>query len=301
MSNTHDPIEIHLIENSTKPGLSEQLVKSTQTPIQINMMLALQTSLDIHSLIDVFFHHLRQHMPVEGMIFQNINDAIHINFGKETSFRLNYQLSIQNHHLGSTTLFQNKPFTEFEIQELESLLMLLLLPLRNALSHYEALQSALIDPLTGVLNRTTMIPTLNREIDLARRHQADLAILALDLDDFKKINDHHGHAAGDVVLKSFAQTLNQCIRDSDIIFRAGGEEFVTILSKTSEQGAEILTDRICQKIRSLRCKYKSKELTVTVSIGIAMLKQDESSSTLLEKADEAMYRAKRNGKDGFSF
>jgi diguanylate cyclase (GGDEF)-like protein len=169
--------------------------------------------------------------------------------------------------------------------------------LRNALQYADALQSAMLDPLTGVGNRIALDQAVSRETDFARRHQHDLSMLVIDLDHFKNINDQLGHAMGDEVLKSTASQIVQCVRRSDLIFRFGGEEFVVLLSKTSLIGAQRLAERMRAAIENNPCKVGAKSVHTTVSIGVAALDVHDDEGALFRRADQALYQAKKMGRN----
>jgi diguanylate cyclase (GGDEF)-like protein/PAS domain S-box-containing protein len=161
---------------------------------------------------------------------------------------------------------------------------------------------AFYDPLTGLANRQLFRDRLNHVIHRSKRNQESAALMFLDLDGFKRINDTLGHDAGDELLKLVAQWLAGCVRDDDSVARLGGDEFVVLLSRVSSPDAaakvaETILRRLCQRVR-----LNDHEVGVTVSIGITMVPQDsEDSGTLMKYADLAMYRAKEKGRNAYQF
>jgi diguanylate cyclase (GGDEF)-like protein len=154
------------------------------------------------------------------------------------------------------------------------------------------------DALTGVMNLRAMNEVTDRLIKLAQRHGHSYAVLFIDLDHFKRINDVHGHEAGDVVLKAVAECLLQRLRTSDVLGRIGGEEFLAFLPDTDEAGALRLAEQLRQDIESLQPKVSSGPLTVTASIGVSINRQDQGSLAALQReADQAMYQAKAAGRN----
>ncbi len=156
------------------------------------------------------------------------------------------------------------------------------------------------DPLTGLDNRMKLHDILRLEVERARRTKQPLCVVFLDIDDFKKINDRHGHSVGDVVLKRIAEILKKQCRKTDFIFRYGGEEFVLILPATSLLQGEITCERIRKNIKeSLFYNERGESFHVTVSMGISSYKgrKEIDPRQLLKLADEAMYKAKKRGKD----
>jgi diguanylate cyclase (GGDEF)-like protein len=167
----------------------------------------------------------------------------------------------------------------------------------------ELRQIATQDGLTGVANRRAFDQALAREWRLAERARQPLSLLMVDVDFFKRYNDHYGHQAGDECLKQLAkllQTLSQ--RPGDLAARYGGEEFVLLLSDASWQGAEHVAQRLLQAVQALHLPHATSELGyVTVSVGLACqepeaINPDLGCETLLHRADMALYEAKKNGR-----
>ena len=154
------------------------------------------------------------------------------------------------------------------------------------------------DPLTGCLNRRALEMRLRREWRAAKRRGSPLAVLAVDLDNFKPINDTWGHPAGDTVLKELADVMRQTVRDTDVIARVGGDEFVLLLPDTGWQGAITLAERLRRGVDE-ETFAGTLEIPLTVSIGIALARgtDDVRANDLLEEADRSLYRAKSGGRN----
>lgn len=165
------------------------------------------------------------------------------------------------------------------------------------------LRLSITDALTGCFNRTYMNAHLNNEIKRARRYRHSLSIIMCDIDNFKKINDTHGHVTGDQVLILFAQTINDTIRQGlDWLVRYGGEEFLLVLPEIGIEGASFLAKRICENIAQKTMRIEEKEIQVTASFGLAGFTPDtpqENSSPefLITAADTVLYQAKTQGKN----
>ncbi len=153
------------------------------------------------------------------------------------------------------------------------------------------------DPLTGAGNRRALDTKLNDVVHTHRRSGAPAALMLLDLDHFKQVNDAHGHGVGDKILKSITQIINLRIRVTDSLYRIGGEEFVVVL-----EGADLA--RAAHLAEQLRTLVDANELVpdpgVTISLGVAELKAGESANDWLHRADEALYRAKGAGRNSTS-
>ena len=169
-------------------------------------------------------------------------------------------------------------------------------------------QLAFFDPLTGLPNRRLMLDRLGQETALARRNRENGALLFIDLDHFKNINDAHGHGVGDEVLKMVAQRLNAQLREVDTVARLGGDEFVTLLPDLSLDATQAASAarNVAEKIRiSLSEPYRlsGSEHYLGVSIGVTLFpdENDEACEALLRQADTAMYRAKEGGRNAVCF
>ncbi len=257
----------------------------------------LQSSLDINTIINQFAKEIRRVVPCDGVHFTHDTENLQHSVGSARQNYCSYRLIIDNDILGDIKFSRHEAFTEDEILRLENLLCVLLYPLRNALNYLYALKSALYDPLTDLPNRGAFWTTMKRELGLAKRYGMNFSLLSLDLDHFKHINDTYGHQTGDKVLKTFANLLSDCIRNTDIAFRFGGEEFLILLGKTEAQGAVLLADRIRKTLQELTLCYENVNFNVTCSIGIATYVPGDNAESLLERADQALYRAKGEGRD----
>ena len=152
------------------------------------------------------------------------------------------------------------------------------------------------DFLTGLPNRRGFAEAANNEIKRWRRTKRPLCIALCDLDDFKALNDAHGHDAGDFVLRSFARLLGEHLRDSDVVARWGGEEFILMLPETELAGGLTVTEKFVRRVAEEPWEFNARELTVTVTIGITQLVDDTDLDACITRADEALYRGKRAGK-----
>jgi diguanylate cyclase (GGDEF)-like protein len=160
-------------------------------------------------------------------------------------------------------------------------------------------QLASRDPLTGISNRRHFERLAGLELDHARRMGRSFALLALDIDHFKRINDNWGHAAGDEALKAFAGACARGLREYDILGRIGGEEFAVALPNTGMEGAKLLAERLRAGVEQLVVRLdKGVFVDMTVSVGIAVLGEADTTVTgLLDRADRALYRAKEMGRN----
>lgn len=145
------------------------------------------------------------------------------------------------------------------------------------------------DPLTAVSNRRALDETLNNQFAMKSRYQTTFSLIIIDIDHFKEVNDRQGHVYGDDVLREVARHLDDCVRETDLVARFGGEEFVLVLPQTDLGGACILADRVRHLI--------SQQMHVTVSGGVAMVIEGDTPGSLLARADSALYTAKSAGRN----
>ena len=159
---------------------------------------------------------------------------------------------------------------------------------------------ATTDPLTRMLNRRALLDRLTAECDRARRYDSSLALLLVDIDHFKEINDTAGHLAGDSVLRQLGALLADAMRKVDVLARYGGEEFVAMLPETSMEGAAVFAERLRERIAAQVYDIGGqRSVRLTVSIGLATFPSSGVASTddLFARADEALYRAKSGGRN----
>jgi diguanylate cyclase (GGDEF)-like protein len=185
---------------------------------------------------------------------------------------------------------------------LSFLLLVVALPpvilLQRSLMHQQLAAAARTDPKTGLLNATAWQREADAEVARALRMAAPLALLLVDVDHFKRVNDSHGHLVGDEVLRALAAELRQQVRESDVVGRFGGEEFTVLLPRTDTAGACLIAERLRSSAGSLSIAAADARIQVTVSIGISVLGQHGSDLfELLAAADLALYRAKDAGRN----
>ena len=153
------------------------------------------------------------------------------------------------------------------------------------------------DGLTGALNRTAGLSALDLELGRARRDAKHVAVIMLDIDHFKRINDTHGHAAGDTVLRACSQRLRAALRPYDLIARFGGEEFVIVLPGCDRFTGSAVAERLRVALDAASIFYEATPIHVTSSFGVAVAQAGEAASQLVARADAALYGAKRDGRN----
>jgi len=216
-----------------------------------------------------------------------------------------------------------RDFDDADVAALRTLADRAAIAVENVLAHEEAQRLSYTDPLTGLYNYRMLSESMRREVERANRFGHQLAVLVLDLDRFKEVNDSHGHAAGDAVLTEFARRLRDEIREVDLAFRQGGEEFVLLLPETDATGGATVARRLCDAVRATpmlvprsfqapaavgpgggldlpgaRRAGLARRVPVTVSVGVAVFPEHGTTgAAVLQAADEALYAAKADGRD----
>jgi diguanylate cyclase (GGDEF)-like protein len=180
-----------------------------------------------------------------------------------------------------------------------SLLPLAFVWMMNARLESDLLQQSIVDSLTTVLNRRGLEQALERELARFRRYGEDLTVAMLDLDHFKQCNDEYGHAAGDMILVGVASLLSQRLRETDVVGRFGGEEFVLLLPHTETGESAPILEHLCQSMRENGDWLPQEAVRVTGSFGVTSTqgRRGVSATELLHEADVALYQAKQGGRD----
>lgn len=264
--------------------------------LQFKLTHKLQSTLDVVSTLELFFHNVRETIKLDGVQFE-AEDEAPFAVGKQASHRAQYSINSNQAKLGTLTFFRKCYFLEGELAALEMFVSILFYPLRNALLYREALASSLRDSLTGIGNRAAMELAFTREVKLAKRHKQPLCLLFVDLDHFKKVNDNLGHHAGDRLIKHTVKGIQSALRDTDQVFRYGGEEFVIVLNNTELDCAKLIAERIRLYIAMTPLTVDKQELSATVSIGVSTLGPQDSAEALLKRTDSALYIAKNSGRN----
>jgi diguanylate cyclase (GGDEF)-like protein len=211
--------------------------------------------------------------------------------------RLAFPLRVGSSDFGSLVLTSDS-FEADTVETAASLAAQVVVALENARLHRMVERQAMVDSLTGLANRRSLEESLRSELARASRFGDSVCVVLADLDDFKQVNDHHGHAAGDEVLKAFAGALRKTVRESDVAGRWGGEEFALVLPGTDAVGGARLAERARAAIEARQVKMPNGETcSVTASFGVASFPESHELGEILAAADSALYAAKGQGKN----
>jgi diguanylate cyclase (GGDEF)-like protein len=281
----------------TKSAPVTSLAVQLPPPDTLALTLALQTTLMLEDQLAILSREIGAVVTHDSLSLRAPARGLDLRLGTPARHRCAYQLTLMDEDLGEIELTRQRRFGEAELAAVEVMLAAVVYPLRNALSYRDALRAAYKDPLTGVGNRLAMDEALPREIHVARRNNQPLALIAIDLDHFKRVNDRHGHLAGDCVLRTAALRIQGAIRTSDQLFRYGGEEFVVLLNNTGEEGALCVAERIRQAIAVALTQCAEHAVQITASLGVAVAIPGDTAGMLFARADHALYRAKAAGRN----
>ena len=254
----------------------------------------LLTTIDLPKLAELYFQQLTSTLPLSGLKIQ-FEDSL-LDLGKST----------QNNHAKTLNCMQDKravasmsyaltqPLSLKDWQILQQMHINFCYPFKNALEHFKIKQFAMKDFLTSLGNRGSYNETMVRLVNQSQRRHQPFGLLVLDMDNFKQVNDVHGHQEGDKVLITCAHTIMSCLRDSDFAFRFGGDEFCCLLPEADTDTNSLIAERIRNAIESqpfLQLHH------ISCSIGSATYQQNDSQTAIFSRADEALYRAKQAGKN----
>ena len=184
-----------------------------------------------------------------------------------------------------------------DISYLEQLTRQSAITISRANAYSKVLQYATLDALTNLNNRRQFETRLKQEIAITKRQNNPLCAMMIDIDFFKKVNDTYGHASGDEVLRTVASVIKAQLRESDIPARYGGEEFAVLLPYTHIDEAKIVGERLRKAVEETTVSLDNLNINVTISMGLAEFRQDESGEELFAQADKALYKAKESGRN----
>lgn len=254
-----------------------------------SLLSILQTEIELQPLLRLYLEQVRQRLSLDGLIlhWQEQQYAIGI---VNSSYRLTMEWTIDDHSHVKLVYVSSHRFNAQVHQQLDWLQRQLHFPLRNALRYETMRQHSRTDHLTGLGNRSSFEEQASNYIAQAKRSQQKIAVIILDLNHFKQVNDNHGHMTGDRILKAAAQSLQESTRESDLTFRLGGDEYAVLLTHCSNGSCTAVEKRIEHHFRQNKLLT---EFGVTASLGTAEWVDTDTFNTWLHRADKNMYAAKR--------
>ena len=254
----------------------------------------LQTSLELKKQLEMYSMAAGKILPLTSLLLLTAVGE----FAAAGSFAGPYEyrsMLVLNDQCLAELIYQSEhQVTPIQQRKLLALESLWLFPLRNALIVTRLQQLALKDTLTGLGNRRYFDDALAKAMQLSERKQQDVALILLDLDNFKQVNDTHGHHAGDEVLLAVADAMRQTLRASDNLFRFGGDEFAVLLTAEDAHSAELVAHRL---VKAIAQQHICQKFNVSASAGLAYANALSCRDQLFKNADQALYDAKLAGKN----
>tara|TARA_R110001592_G_scaffold28381_7_gene104302 strand:+ start:9380 stop:10279 length:900 start_codon:yes stop_codon:yes gene_type:complete len=262
-----------------------------------SLLEQLQTTLALDKLLDIFAMEAARYIKFSGLYFKSKIVSKTLRGSRKAKHERQFELKLNDEFIGTISYSIDNPISMHHYKDLQRIHQIVLYPLKNALQYHQAIQLAMQDCLTGLGNRRYFDEQLKRAMHNANRHHAQVGLVLGDLNKFKAINDSYGHSAGDQVLIQFANILRTCVRDSDSVFRFGGDEFAVIVENASEYALDIIHSRINNALKSniILAKYQ-----VGCSLGTTFMNRADNEQAFFERADQALYRQKMNKSKGLS-
>ncbi len=293
-----------------KPITQAGMLAGERPDLRMQLSDALQSSLELNTILSVYLENVSTAVKLDGIYYSNEEQGVDVSIAKQSTHSCGYRLITSDDRLGEIVFKRSKKFSEKELGILESLLSPLISPLRNSLKYTSAVKAAYTDPLTGTGNISTLPSTLEREIDLSKRHNQALSILLIDIDHMGELNNHFGHVIGDKVLTALARRIMQLCRTTDAVFRYEDDQFLVILHNTAQEGAQVISRRIMKSVQKESLEIPGHRLDkerlqempqVSLSLGFSVLTGTDSSASLLERAAKALSSAKSSGGNAIRF
>lgn len=258
---------------------------------KLALMEQLQCTLELDKILNIFAMEASKYISFSGLYFTQGNVRTAIRGSKQGKAERLFELKINNEFLGTLTYAVNSPISLANYKILEELHQYILHPLNNAIKYKNAMSLAMQDSLTGLANRRYFDKQLKRAMHHANRQKHQVGLVVADLNKFKAINDTFGHHIGDEILKGFAKALELSVRDSDSVFRFGGDEFVIIVEEASQESLYMIEARIQKALDTdaLLTKYN-----VGCSLGYTFMNRADDEKSFFERADQALYQQKVN-------
>jgi diguanylate cyclase (GGDEF)-like protein len=262
---------------------------------QLNKFIQkLLTTIDLPKLADLYFQQLKNTLPMSGLKIQFEDNLV--KFGESDGKKHQKTLKCMQHSSAVAVMEYDflQPPSIRDWQILQQMHVNFCYPFKNALEHFKIKQFAMKDFLTSLGNRASYDETMVRLVSQSHRHHQPFGLLVLDMDNFKQVNDVHGHQEGDKVLIICAETILHCLRETDFAFRFGGDEFCCLLPDADKHTNKLIAERIRSAIEAQPLLRKHN---ISCSIGTATYLTNDSQIGIFSRADDALYTAKEAGKN----
>jgi len=293
-------IDINEIGANEFTSLAKEFSAAAVSPVRravdkLAFLEKLNTTIELEPLLAIYAQELCLRLPISGIEFF-VDKTYQLKYSTNSKYAINSELKHQEQVLAQVKYLSSSRLSAAQRQLIASLEQQLLQPLKNVLIFEHNKQLSYRDYLTGLGNRSYFSQTLDCMLATAQREQRSFSLVMLDLDNFKSVNDGHGHNEGDLVLQEFSKILGQAIRTNDHVFRYGGDEFVLLLAHSETLNPSLVASRIIETTQANPLLAKHG---VTTSVGFTNWTTGDSSMQLIERADKALYKSKRQGKNTY--
>lgn len=281
---------------SDKKAPAEQVNLIKDTTEFSDLLWALQKHLEVDKLLSSYSNYILEQLPLESLLFNHHERQLTV-YGRPhyaTGPLIKRSMYADNDYLGDLFYHFNGELTDVQQAWLGACEHMLQYPLRNAVAYYDLRSQAVRDHLTNLGNRVLLEEVLEQLLYVQERADIQHAVILLDLDNFKAVNDEHGHQRGDAVLTEFAAILRQQLRNCDRLFRYGGDEFLIIVANPDE----ITLQRIFRRLQlAISDDNLLSSHQVSCSAGAVLVKPAHTMASLLDEVDASLYQAKQNGRN----
>lgn len=285
------------LAKKTTDTLKHQLLSEKD---QLQLHQRLLGTLDTGILINRFFDWLNERQLSSGIEYIHPIDNTSFRAGTLKSHKAVYTLRMELRYLGQINITSQKRFSDYDALIHEQSMGIVIHYLKNAIEYQSLEKVAFHDALTGVMNRTALEELLPKEAERAQRYGFDLAVMMIDIDHFKMINDRIGHLGGDKILRHVSAAIKSQLRKSDLPFRYGGDEFLLVLPNTGLKDAHQAALRIMESLNKEVTDIPNCPVSPKLSIGIAIYQAGEDHEALIRRVDTALYNSKNNGRNCIS-
>ncbi len=282
--------------DKTKQILHTGASSADKLDLKMQLTEALQASIDLNALLNIFLEKVSTVVRLDGILYINEDADVRASVAKQATHSCGYRLITNEDNLGEIIFKRGRKFTEKELSVLENLLSPLIHPLRNALRYKQAVKAAFSDVVTGVVNKAYLQSNLEREIDLAKRHNQAYSILMIEVDSLGKNASRALLKQSKLALTDLAQRIVQLSRQTDTVYRCDSGLFMATLSNTDRAGAHVIAKRISESAHDLVLMEDDKAVQkLTLSVGMAVMSGTDTSTSLVDRASKALNNAKKRG------
>ena len=264
---------------------------------RLALLEKLNMTIELEPLLATFTNELCRIVPITGLDFEYHHNKFQLKYSKASTCSFDSELLFKDDRIGKLSYFSASPLNSRQRQFIACVEQQLLQPLHNVIRFEQSKLLNMKDFLTNLGSRNYFEATMRHMLATSERDRRPFTLLLIDLDNFKAVNDTHGHLDGDKVLIEFAGLLNQAVRNNDHVFRFGGDEFAIILAHSDNLHPEFVAQRI---VKSIRDSHLFSSMAVTASIGCSNWQPEDTNVTLVNRADKALYQVKRQGKNGYT-